>query len=133
MGMAMRLVRCGGGVAVAFLVAGCAAPVEVWPPEWHPANAGATEGTARVRLTALEDADPVEEARAGVVPPNAGPGEGGGHAHGHGEDHAGHGGEPATGPVTYTCPMHAEVTSDTPGKCPKCGMALKPVPSGGER
>lgn len=24
----------------------------------------------------------------------------------------------------YTCPMHADVTSDKPGKCPKCGMAL---------
>ncbi len=26
----------------------------------------------------------------------------------------------------YTCPMHSEVTSDKPGKCPKCGMALIP-------
>ncbi|QEC71347.1 hypothetical protein FSB73_06345 [Arachidicoccus ginsenosidivorans] len=25
---------------------------------------------------------------------------------------------------TYVCPMHPEVTSDKPGKCPKCGMAL---------
>jgi P-type Cu2+ transporter len=24
----------------------------------------------------------------------------------------------------YTCPMHPEVTSDGPGKCPKCGMDL---------
>ena len=24
----------------------------------------------------------------------------------------------------YTCPMHPEVTSDKPGKCPKCGMSL---------
>jgi hypothetical protein len=24
----------------------------------------------------------------------------------------------------YTCEMHPEVTSDTPGKCPKCGMDL---------
>lgn len=24
----------------------------------------------------------------------------------------------------YTCPMHPEVTSDKPGTCPKCGMAL---------
>jgi Cu+-exporting ATPase len=27
----------------------------------------------------------------------------------------------------YTCPMHAEVYSDKPGSCPKCGMALEPV------
>ena len=24
----------------------------------------------------------------------------------------------------YTCPMHPEVHSDQPGKCPKCGMNL---------
>lgn len=26
--------------------------------------------------------------------------------------------------VTYVCPMHPEVTSGKPGKCPKCGMSL---------
>lgn len=26
--------------------------------------------------------------------------------------------------VTYTCPMHPEVISDKPGKCPKCNMNL---------
>ncbi|MDR3706062.1 MAG: heavy metal-binding domain-containing protein [Paludibacteraceae bacterium] len=26
--------------------------------------------------------------------------------------------------VIYTCPMHPEVQSDKPGKCPKCGMDL---------
>jgi FtsP/CotA-like multicopper oxidase with cupredoxin domain len=30
----------------------------------------------------------------------------------------------ATGPLTYACPMHPEVTSDQPGRCPKCGMKL---------
>lgn len=24
----------------------------------------------------------------------------------------------------YTCPMHPEVISDKPGRCPKCGMKL---------
>ena len=28
----------------------------------------------------------------------------------------------------YTCPMHPEVRSDQPGRCPKCGMALVPAP-----
>jgi FtsP/CotA-like multicopper oxidase with cupredoxin domain len=31
---------------------------------------------------------------------------------------------PAIAPVAYTCPMHPEVVSDRPGKCPKCGMRL---------
>ena len=30
----------------------------------------------------------------------------------------------SAGPVTYRCPMHPEVTSDQPGRCPKCGMKL---------
>jgi FtsP/CotA-like multicopper oxidase with cupredoxin domain len=31
---------------------------------------------------------------------------------------------PAGAAVAYTCPMHPEVISDEPGKCPKCGMKL---------
>ena len=30
----------------------------------------------------------------------------------------------------YTCPMHPEVTSDHPGRCPKCGMFLQPADGG---
>ena len=26
--------------------------------------------------------------------------------------------------VSYTCPMHPEIHSDKPGKCPICGMDL---------
>jgi hypothetical protein len=29
----------------------------------------------------------------------------------------------------YTCPMHPEVISDKPGKCPKCDMTLVKVKS----
>jgi FtsP/CotA-like multicopper oxidase with cupredoxin domain len=28
------------------------------------------------------------------------------------------------GPVVYACPMHPEIVSDEPGRCPKCGMKL---------
>jgi len=28
------------------------------------------------------------------------------------------------GPVVYVCPMHPEVSSDQPGRCPHCGMKL---------
>jgi ribosomal protein S27AE len=33
--------------------------------------------------------------------------------------------EMAQDSVYYTCPMHPEVKSDKPGKCPKCGMTLE--------
>jgi transcription initiation factor IIE alpha subunit len=29
--------------------------------------------------------------------------------------------------ASYVCPMHADVKSDKPGKCSKCGMDLKEV------
>jgi FtsP/CotA-like multicopper oxidase with cupredoxin domain len=31
--------------------------------------------------------------------------------------------------VVYTCPMHPEVTSQEPGRCPKCGMKLLATPA----
>ena len=40
---------------------------------------------------------------------------------------------PETGrPAIYTCPMHPEIQQPGPGSCPKCGMALEAVASGGE-
>ncbi|MEQ8554084.1 MAG: heavy metal-binding domain-containing protein [Cyclobacteriaceae bacterium] len=29
-----------------------------------------------------------------------------------------------TDSIVYSCPMHPEITSHKPGKCPKCGMDL---------
>lgn len=48
--------------------------------------------------------------------------------HGPAGPEAGHSHEPAPGEAQeaglYVCPMHPEVTSKTPGTCPKCGMTL---------
>ncbi len=35
-------------------------------------------------------------------------------------------GVPEGAQAVYVCPMHPEVTSDTPDRCPKCGMRLLP-------
>jgi uncharacterized membrane protein YraQ (UPF0718 family) len=43
------------------------------------------------------------------------------HDHDHGEDK-----RHDAGDAVYTCPMHPEVRSTTPGRCPKCGMDLVP-------
>src|SRR6266852_4818788 len=42
------------------------------------------------------------------------------------EDHSSHH-HGNSGSTIYTCPMHPEVRSTSPGTCPKCGMKLVPI------
>ncbi len=71
-----------------------------------PANPHASEAPFDAPLTAAPST-------TGVAPPSA-------EMH----DHSAH--ASADAGVTYTCPMHPEVQSSTPGSCPKCGMTLVP-------
>ena len=43
---------------------------------------------------------------------------------GAGHEHHDHGAATGETAAVYVCPMHPEVTSNAPGTCPKCGMAL---------
>ena len=40
---------------------------------------------------------------------------------------------PVEAPTSYVCPMHPHVTSDSPDRCPECGMKLVPAASVGTR
>ncbi len=91
------------------LFVGCADGTVPPPSAAHPASPNAAEG-------------------ATSPPPPSTPPSNTGASSASAVDHSGHAGHgaPAAETVTYTCPMHPEVTSDKPGQCPKCGMNLVP-------
>lgn len=124
-----------GFLAASAALAGCATPDAALPTDnAHPAYADAptlplpsTSGTLAV------------DSQRSDAPPRRGPS--GHEAHQHGTTAAAsqpdsdqrhqHGSAPEA--PEFTCPMHLEIQSDTPGRCPKCNMELVPKkPSEGQ-
>ena len=96
------------------LEAGCATEPPPRPAQLDPSNPSAPESaplTAGQLAEPSSPANPPPPAPAAPAKAEASP-DGGGAAKPSG--------------VLYTCPMHPEVISDKPGRCPKCGMNLVP-------
>lgn len=106
------------------LVVGCVRDTQFVVDRDHPANSEARSAAVPERSNTLRLAttEPSQEETATASPSDA-------HA-GHAGDGASAGAatQPATtqgvSDVVYTCPMHPEVISDQPGRCPKCRMRL---------
>ncbi len=107
--MALGLVSCSGR------------SVPDSPPSGSPVNNSVAAGPAPTPAALLVGQD--VDASADPKPPGD---EHQGHSHATPDNAAG--GHAAGGQtqVIYACPMHPEVTSDKPGRCPKCGMNLEP-------
>lgn len=107
------------GILCCAVLAGCA-PIQPPQPEAdHPASPQAT--AAREADT---DVLTVDEKNLPQTPPEMHQGM----MH-HGQGRMGGSAPTDRTAAAYTCPMHPEVMSDKPGKCPICGMNL--VPKGG--
>ncbi|HEV7767696.1 MAG TPA: heavy metal-binding domain-containing protein [Thermoanaerobaculia bacterium] len=103
-------------IACTVLAAACASVPPNSPADTHTHHATVqsdVDPAATLQPDAFDSAVPVSVAESTRIP-GATP-----------DPHAHH--RPPTtdnGQLTYVCPMHPDVTSATPGKCPRCGMSL---------
>ena len=121
-------------MAAALLLGACASEPTPRPARLDPANPAAAESPA-LAVNSLAGGGPALEASPPAAEPAEPPAPA---AAAHGEHQHGAAAAPAeTGAkdqpagadkkaTTYTCPMDADVVSDKPGRCPKCGMNLVP-------
>lgn len=98
----IAIARVASAVATSLVVGCVAGPMNVAQSAHDPSSPSAPEGV-----------DPLVAANAS----NAAVVAVDGHEHGAPTPKEG---------VVYACPMHAEVTSNAPGVCPKCNMKLVP-------
>jgi hypothetical protein len=100
-------------VAVA-MAAACATEPPPRPTQVDPSNPSAPESAPLTAGALAQPSSPAAPQRpASAAPEKDGTGQPEGAA-----------AKPAA--TLWTCPMHPEVISDKPGKCPKCGMTLVP-------
>jgi membrane fusion protein, copper/silver efflux system len=94
-------------------------------------NAGDEVATSGVFLIAAEARIRTASKYWDSAEPDAGVGVGSGVGVGVGAGVGAGLGAKAEGSTVYSCPMHPEVRSQVPGKCPKCGMELQARPKAG--
>ena len=103
------------------LLTGCASVInESLPTGNHPANAAATESPMPTPSNTLAMAAPSVSTGPAAIETAAGGDHGADTMRGMSSTT-----KPATVPAAYVCPMHPQVTSNEPGKCPICSMKLK--------